>query len=113
MKIRLDVECHFLVAAYYRDGHALSRSEEKRCVDNIVRLMDFPVSNLEQDVARLNSLVCRRRAIEDLGHFRIGAAFPLQRLHQLRTYPAMPHFAKAEKIAADFFRGFDRQSVTG
>jgi hypothetical protein len=55
MKIRLDVECHFLVAAYYRDGHALSRSEEKRCVDNIVRLMDFPVSNLEQDVTRLNS----------------------------------------------------------
>jgi len=55
MKIRLDVECHFLVATYYRDGHALARSEEKRCVDNIVRLMDFPVSNLEQDVTRLNA----------------------------------------------------------
>jgi len=55
MKIRPDVECHFVVAAYYRNGHALARSKKKRCVDNIIRLMDFPVSNLEQYVTRLNA----------------------------------------------------------
>src|SRR4029077_6794741 len=47
MKIRLDVECQFLVTADYSDRHRFSGSQKERCVDDVVRLMDFPVSNLE------------------------------------------------------------------
>src|SRR6266487_6115997 len=78
VKIRLNVERQFLVAADYSDRHRFSGSQKERSIDDVVRLMDFPVPDSEQNVARLKSWVCRRRAIENLGHFCIGTAFSLQ-----------------------------------
>src|SRR5438477_10020917 len=113
MKFGMDVEDQFLVATDYSDRNRFPGSQKKRCIDDVVRLMDFPAADLEQNVARLKSRVCRRGTVENLGHFCIRTAFSFQCLHQLRANPAMPHFAKAQKIAANFFGSFYRQSVTG
>ena len=113
MKIRLDVECYFLVAAYYRDGTRVAGGEEKRGVDNIVRLDGFLCCPLG---ARCRPAECRNsppacyRGSRSLPHrSRLSSSACIN----LRTDPAMTHFAKADEIAADFFRGFDRQRVTG
>ena len=113
MNLSLSIECQSLVATHDRDRHVVARADKERGVDDVVRLMDFPAPNLQQNVARVDSAVRCGCVIENLGYFRRRPRFRFQRLHQVRADPAMSHFAKTQEIAPDFFRRLDRQSVAG
>src|SRR5689334_7956958 len=75
--------------------------------------MDFPASDLEQNVALANSAISCGCIIENLGYFRRRSSLRFRCLHQVRANPAMSHFAKAHEIASDFLCRLDWQSVAG
>src|SRR6185312_16935565 len=88
-------------------------ADKERGVDDVVRLMDFPASDLQQDVARVDPAIRGGCVIQNLSYFRRRSRLRVQRLHQVRADPAMSHFAKAQEIASDFLRRLDWQSVAG
>ena len=49
----------------------------------------------------------------DFGKFRARTSTDLAACGDFDADPAMPCFTETDEIAADFFRGIDRQSVTG
>ena len=84
MDFSLNIECQSLVAPHDRNRNIVARADKERRVDDIVGLMDFAAPYLQQNVARPNPRVCRRRVIEKLGYFRGRPSFRFQRLHQIR-----------------------------
>ncbi len=58
--------------------------------------------------------ISRRRSRQDLGQSaRVDPSTAVGRLRDIDTHPTMPRFTEAHEIAANFFRGIDRQRVTG
>src|SRR5438067_11984261 len=75
--------------------------------------MNFPTSDLHQNITRTDSAIRCGRVIKNVRYFRRRSRLGFQRLHQVRADPAMSHFAKAQEIASDFLCRLDWQSVTG
>src|SRR5215510_15680234 len=84
MKLSLSIERQSLVATHNRNRNAVARANKERSVDDVVGLMDFPASHLQQNVPRTDSAIRCRRVIENLGNFRRRSRLRFERLHQIR-----------------------------
>src|SRR4029077_20588917 len=112
MKIRLHVEGQLLVAAHHRDGHDVAGGNEKRGVQYVFGLAHFRAADLREDVTGFGPAFRGRRSRHNISHFRARPPDWRRRLRNVDTDPAMVRFTETDKVAADFFRCVDRQSIT-
>ena len=108
MKAGLHFEGQLFVSANNRDRNHVTRGNEKGGIENIFRLPYFGAANLQHDIPHLHTGLGRWSIIHDLGGLGPRALHGRDRFRDIRADPAMPRFAETHKVAADFFRRFDR-----
>ena len=113
MKAGFNRKREFLVAAFHRDRHRIPCGDEERGVDHVLWFVHRRLAHLKEDVAFVGAGIARRRVPHNFGNLRARALNGCNRGRNVDPDPAMPHFAKANEVAPDFFRGINRQSITG
>src|SRR5438874_6589161 len=112
MKVRLHVEGQLLVAAHHCDRHDFAGGNEKRSVQYVFGLAHFRAADSQEDITSFGPAIGGRGSSHNLSHFRAGTPHRRRRLGNVDTDPAMACFTETDKVAADFFRCVDRQSIT-
>ena len=75
--------------------------------------MDRDFADLQKNVAGLQARARSRRVFPNLCHLSVRPCHGFVRLPHVDTDPAVARVAEAHIVAANFFRGIDRQRVTG